>query len=115
MAEGSGNRGAWNVVLGVLLGTIVTALLPYWNRNRELDIKLVEIAIGVLRAEPNTDVAGARGWAIRVINEKSGIPFSQTEQKELIDHPLPFTPTDVFGNPSIPGRLFAPPAPRQQP
>ena len=51
MAEGSGNRGAWNVALGVLLGTIVTALLPYSNCNRELDIKLVEIAIGVLASQ----------------------------------------------------------------
>ena len=48
----------------------------------------VEIAIGILRAEPKEDVAPARGWAIDVIERDSGVKFSPEDRAALLLKPL---------------------------
>jgi hypothetical protein len=84
------------------LGAIASAFYTYTARNRELDIELVKIGIGILRADPKeTQTAGAREWAIRLVEARSGQPFSEEARKELlqnqliypsyIDYSVPFT------------------------
>jgi hypothetical protein len=41
----------------------------------------VEIAIGILRADPKEDVTPARGWALDIIEKNSGVPFSQQDRR----------------------------------
>jgi hypothetical protein len=48
----------------------------------------VEIAIGILRADPKEDVTPARGWALDIIEKNSGVPFSQQDQEALLRKPL---------------------------
>lgn len=83
--------------VGAVVSAAVPALYTHTSRNRELDIKLVEIGIGILRSQP-TDLRsrGAREWAIRVIESHSGQVFSATARKELIDAVLVYSPT-TFG------------------
>lgn len=82
---------AVSIVLAVvaLVGTIITGFYTYTNRNRELDIELVKIGIGILRADPKeTQTKGARGWAIETIGLYSGIKFSEEAKKELLEGKL---------------------------
>jgi hypothetical protein len=69
-----------------------SAFYSYTNRNRELDIKLVEIGIGILHADPSkeTQTQGAREWAIKVIEKFSGEHFSIEAKNELLNHKLGF-------------------------
>ncbi len=56
-------------LLGAIIGTIgavATGWFTYASKDEELRVHLVEIAIGILRADPKEDVAPARNWAISV-------------------------------------------------
>jgi hypothetical protein len=48
----------------------------------------VEIAIGILRADPKEDVTPARGWTLDIIEKNSGVPFSQQDREALLRKPL---------------------------
>jgi hypothetical protein len=72
-----------------LIGTLATGFYTYANRNRELDIKLVEIGIGILRADPKqSGLTAARSWAIQVIEENSGVQFDEEDRQTLRQKPL---------------------------
>jgi hypothetical protein len=77
-----------------LIGAIISAFYSYSNRNRELDIRLVEIGIGILRADPKeTGISPAREWALRVIEENSGLQFSEDDRRALLNKPLLYHPS----------------------
>lgn len=49
----------------------------------------MEIAIGILRADPKEDVTPpARGWAVDIIEKNSDVPFSQQDREALLRKPL---------------------------
>jgi len=80
-----------SVVVAVIAcaGAVVSAFYSYSNRNRELDIELIKIGIGILRADPKeTQTAGARAWAIQVIETYSRHPFSADAKRQLLDDKL---------------------------
>lgn len=71
------------------IGSVVSAFYTYANRNRELDIKLVEIGIGILHADPKgADLSPARAWAIQVIEDNSKVKFTDADRKSLLQKPL---------------------------
>jgi hypothetical protein len=77
-----------------LIGSVVSAFYTYANRNRELDIKLVEIGINILHADPKgADLTPARAWAIQVIEDNSKVKFTEPDRKSLLQKPLLFRPT----------------------
>ena len=73
------------------VGSVVSAFYSYANRNRELDIKLVEIGIGILRADPkDTGLTAARAWAVQIIEDNSRTKFSDADRASLLQKPLLF-------------------------
>jgi hypothetical protein len=94
-----------------LLGSVVSGFYTYTNRNRELDIKLIEIGIGILRADPKeTGLTPARAWAVNVIEQSSQVKFSEADRLGLLQNPLRYTPTVILGSP-FPGNPFDVPLP----
>jgi hypothetical protein len=91
------------VVLGILAlaGVLATALSAYASKDEELRVHLVEIAMGILRADPTKeDVAGARGWAMDAIDKYSGLrPFTANERDALLHKPIGGTPPADSGLP----------------
>ena len=79
-------------VIGVLAlaGVLATAWSAYASKDEELRVHLVEIAIGILRADPTKeDVAPARAWAMDAINKYSGLrPFTADERAALLHKPI---------------------------
>ena len=71
---------------GVLGGAWFTLL----TKDHELKIKLVEIGIGILRADPKENVTPARRWATEIIQQNSGVPFTEDEKKALLDNKLSY-------------------------
>jgi hypothetical protein len=78
-----------------LIGSLASGFYTYTNRNRELDIRLVEIGINILRADPKqTDLKAARGWAVQVIEDYSKVKFSEADRAALLDKPLLYRPSE---------------------
>jgi hypothetical protein len=79
-------------------GSILSAFYTYTSRGRELDIKLVEIGIGILRADPKeTGLTAARGWAVQVIEDNSRVKFSSADRETLMLRPLLFLQNPASG------------------
>jgi hypothetical protein len=78
------------VVVGALAlaGAVATGLFGLASKDEELKVHLVEIAIGILRADPKEDVAPARGWALDVIDHYSGVTFSPEDRANLLHKPI---------------------------
>ena len=76
-----------SAAIGAVGGPYLTSRVDYFTRNREMDIKMVEIAVGILRANDKQEpgVAPARAWAADVIDRYSQIPLSAEARKSLIE------------------------------
>jgi hypothetical protein len=85
---------AWMwAVLTVLVPIVVTALTQMsgaFQKSRELDIKMIELGVGILRAAPEekTGTKYAREWAVDVIENYSDVHFKKEARQHLIDNPL---------------------------
>ena len=65
--------------------TLSMAWFGFLNKDRELDIKMLEIALGILREDPEeSKIAAARGWAIDVINASAPVQITGAARDELI-------------------------------
>ncbi len=65
-----------------------------FQKSRELDIKMIELGVGILRAnKEEVDTRPARGWAVDVIEKYGGVNFSPEARKQLIEDPLSVNPT----------------------
>lgn len=78
--------GAALTLVGVAIGNWTSLV----TKDHELKIRLVEIGIGVLRAEPKEGLRPAREWAIEIIEQNTGKSFSPEAKKALIENQLPF-------------------------
>lgn len=76
-------------VIGIAIGAGVTGYFSFASKQREMDIKLVEISVDILRAPIDNDVSAIRGWALDVIEAKTGTRFSAIQRTTLLDQPLP--------------------------
>lgn len=80
-------------VATVLIPLVVTAaaqMSGVFQKSRELDIKMIELGVGILRAGPQeTGAKGARGWAVDVVEKYSGVTFTNQARTELINSALP--------------------------
>ncbi len=97
-------------VAGIALtGAIIAAVYSYNDRNaenannngaREVNARLVEIGIGILRADPKEAQTNAtREWAIKLIETHSGQPFSDQARSELLNNKLRWESLGSYGLP----------------
>jgi len=83
--------GALTTVIVALIAAAGAAGADWFSfasKDEEVRAHLIEIAIGILRADPKDGVAPARGWSIKVIEKNSGVDFSPEEKKDLLVKPL---------------------------
>lgn len=59
--------------------------------KHESDLKLVQVAIDILRTEPNDNTIILREWAIEIVDNFSGIPLSPGVKAELLKKQLPIS------------------------
>ncbi len=72
-------------LLAGAVGGAVVAIPAYWGANRQMDVKMVEIAVGILAKEPESGVAPAREWAVDVIAEYSAVKPSDAVRQALVN------------------------------
>jgi hypothetical protein len=94
------NVDAWERAKSVssIASAVVIPVVLLWVGNsftsaikeRELQGKFVELAVQILREEPEKQALGLRDWATQVLDKYSGIPFSNETKKALVERtPLP--------------------------
>jgi hypothetical protein len=80
---------------GAIIGGAMVAFVDYVVREREIDVKMVEIAVGLLREDPKGPLQPARQWAVEVIDDLSGIKLTPAARAALVNCPVDLS--DVFG------------------
>jgi hypothetical protein len=96
--------GLFGAIIGTV-GAVATGWLTYASKGDELRVHLVEIAIGILRADPKEDVAPARAWAIEVIEKNSGVSFKEDDRKALLHKPIGGEWSPALMTVPMPGRV----------
>jgi hypothetical protein len=78
---------------GALLGVFATTT-GYLNKDKELNISMLQIALGILREDPEkSQITAVRSWAIDVINYASPVEISAKARTELLSKKLS---TDIW-------------------
>lgn len=86
-------EAAYTAGISLVITTLVAIgghLLGYFGQKEETGAKMIDVALGVLREQPQADqVAGAREWAIGVLDHySSSAPLPDKMKSELLTKPL---------------------------
>jgi hypothetical protein len=88
------DRAAWWLALagavGAVAGATITGAFSYLDHKGDLDVKFVELSVGVLRATPTQETMPLREWAIDVIQNRAGFKFNAEQRAVLLKQELPF-------------------------
>jgi hypothetical protein len=76
--------------VGTIVGATLSPVINYFVNERQMDVKMVEIGISILRAPPKEDIALIRSWAIDVIEKSSGRRFTDAQRGALLKQELPW-------------------------
>jgi hypothetical protein len=82
------NNAGWAAVTAIAatIGAFVGGLIESKWHERELDIKMIEIAIGLLKEDPKGPLQPARDWGVDLIakySDKVEVPLSKDAQAAL--------------------------------
>ena len=81
------NKTTWAAVIplvSALIGGSAVALFGYLGTSREMDVKMVEIAVRILAEKPTDSIIPAREWAVDVINKYSIVPVTPQTRAALL-------------------------------
>lgn len=81
------------IVAAIIIPVVVLVVGNRYSaaiKERELEGKFVELAVSILKEQPDKQSRSLRDWATQVITRYSGVPLSEEAKKELIETtPLP--------------------------
>src|SRR5262245_42680526 len=77
-------------IIGAVGGAPITASCGYFAHQNDLDAKMIELSIGILRAEPTPETTPLREWAIDVIDKRANFKFNAVQRTTLLYKQLPF-------------------------
>ena len=85
------NNAVWAAIIAgaTLLGVLVGTGVEHVSRERELDIKMIETALGILSVKPEPSTQPVRVWAMDVIDQYSDVKLSPDARRVLLNEPLP--------------------------
>lgn len=58
-------------------------------KNNELQLKYIEIAVGILQAEPDSRIDALREWAADIIDSNPEYPLTEAAKKQLLQNAMP--------------------------
>jgi S1-C subfamily serine protease len=68
-------------------------------KDKEIEVRYVEIATNILNENPNDTNSELRSWATKVIEHYSPVPFSKEARKTLLDKEL-YSKSNISGTPN---------------
>lgn len=103
MTNGAASRIPWGVELAKGLAfPLVLGFVGYWytetSKERDRDLKMIELSIGILNADVQPENIPVREWAVDVIDEYSEVPIPPGMRTILVKAPLKLKfPAGAFG------------------
>ena len=76
-------------VVGVIVGGLITGAFGYFSHKSDVDTKLIELSLGVLRADATPENKPLREWAINTIQNRADVTFSEGQRAALLKTVLP--------------------------
>jgi hypothetical protein len=70
--------------IGAIVGTLAVPYLSGMTIERQTDAKLLEMSVGILREAVRVDDDPMRSWAIKVVEKKSGVAFTDAQRTALL-------------------------------
>jgi hypothetical protein len=70
--------------IGAIVGTLAVPYLTGMTIERQADAKLLEMSVGILRENARTDDDPMRSWAIKVVEKRSGVAFTDAQRATLL-------------------------------
>jgi hypothetical protein len=70
--------------IGAVVGTLALPSLGGVMPDRQLDSKLLEMSVGILREPAKVDDDPIRSWALKVMEKKSGVAFTDPQRTALL-------------------------------
>src|SRR5262245_52489733 len=77
-------------IVGAAFGAAITGIFNYLSHQNDLDAKMIELSVGILRAEPTAETTPLREWAIDVIDKRANFKFNTAQRAALLKRQLPF-------------------------
>jgi hypothetical protein len=87
--------GAVIAAVSAVVGALINSGFGYLSHKGDVDARMIELSIGILRAEPTKESASLRDWAIQVINDRSDVKFDDAQKEALRKKELPFKGSDL--------------------
>jgi murein L,D-transpeptidase YcbB/YkuD len=84
----------WSQAIAIVLVPLVVAYVGQRytsaSHDRDIQARFVELAISILRERPTESTRRVREWAVRVVDQYSGVALSDSTKNDLIERaPLP--------------------------
>ena len=70
--------------LGAVVGTLLVPSFGGTLPDHQTDSKLQEMSVGILREPAKADDDPMRSWAIKVVEKKSGVAFTDPQRAALL-------------------------------
>jgi hypothetical protein len=90
----SSERSGWLIAVvglaGVIGGALINNGFNYLDKKADVDAKMIELSVGILRTEATPDTRPLREWAIDVIEKRAGFNFDQAQKAVLLKQELPY-------------------------
>jgi hypothetical protein len=93
------DRSAWWIALagtvGAVVGTVITGGVDYFDHKGDIDTKMIELSIDILRAQPTPETIPLREWAINTIEKRGDFSFSPEQVAVLRKQQLPHLSSQI--------------------
>jgi len=90
MPEKSAGWLALAGTIGAIAGAVVSGVFNYLSHRGDLDAKMIELSVGILRSTPTPETTPLREWAIDVIDKRARFEFDEAQRAALLKQELPF-------------------------
>ena len=90
MPENSAGWLALAGTIGAIAGAAISGVFNYLNHRGDLDAKMIELSVGILRSAPTPETTPLREWAIDVIDKRARFEFDEAQRAALLKQELPF-------------------------
>lgn len=77
--------------VGAVAGTLAVVNLQGTTTDRPVDSKMFEMSVAILREPVRVDDDPVRSWALKVVEKKSGVAFSDQQRTALLKRSQPET------------------------
>lgn len=71
-------------------GALINNAFNYLDKKADIDAKLIELSVGILRSQVTDETRPLREWAIHALEERADFKFDEAQRAALLKQELPY-------------------------